>query len=98
MNNQSIHVVLLIIEIFIPHAESLKSKRSVIKSLQDRLRAKFNASIAEIAYQDKWQRSAIGISMLSNDKQYLEKEISHIKQLCEENTNIEITQFKAEWL
>ena len=98
MNKQSIHVVLLTIEIFIPYAESLKSKRSVIKSLQDRLRARFNASIAEIAYQDEWQRSAIGVVMLSNDKRYLEKGISHIKQLCEENMEIQITHFNKEWL
>ncbi len=98
MNKQSIHVVLLTVEIFIPHAESLKSKRSVIKSLQDRLRARFNASIAELAYQDEWQRSVIGVVMLSNDKRYLEKEVSHIRQLCEEVRDVEITQFNQEWL
>lgn len=98
MDNQSIHVVLLTIEIFIPYAESLKSKRSVIKGLQGRLRARFNASIAELGFQEEWQRSAIGVAMLSNNKPYLEKEISHIKQLCEENREIEITNINQEWL
>ena len=98
MNKRSIHVVLLVIEIFIPYAESLKSKRSVIKGLQERLRARFNASVAEISYQDEWQRSAIGVSILSNDKQYLEKEISHIRQLCEEIRDVEMVQFNQEWL
>jgi len=40
-------------------AHSLKDKRHVVQSLKDRLRHKFNVAVAEIDYQDLWQRAAV---------------------------------------
>lgn len=73
------------IEIFIPWSKSLKDKRSVIRSLQDRIKARFNVSIAEIDYQDKWQRSLIGISLVNSKKRELDIICQKIKQMFQEN-------------
>lgn len=43
------HVALLTVELMIPYSGSLKSKRRVVRSLKDRISAKFNASVAEIS-------------------------------------------------
>ena len=40
-------------------AQSLKEKRSVVKSLLDRLRQRHNVSVAETDHQDLWQRAEI---------------------------------------
>jgi uncharacterized protein YlxP (DUF503 family) len=45
----------------IPWAQSLKDKRSAVHGLKDRLRSRFNASVAEVAYLDKWQRAVIAV-------------------------------------
>jgi len=65
----------LTIEILIYYSSSLKEKRFVLKSIKDRLKNKYNVSVAELEYQDKWQRSLIGISMISNQKSFVEKEM-----------------------
>jgi hypothetical protein len=69
---------LLTLEIHIPDAQSLKDKRQVIRSLKDRLRAHFNVAVAEMDYQDVWQRSVIGVVTISNDAHHLEQSLQTI--------------------
>ena len=49
----------LTLELHLPDSHSLKDKRSVVKGLKDRLRHRFNVSVAEIGGHDTWQRSVI---------------------------------------
>ena len=51
----------LTLEIVLQNAHSLKDKRHVVKGLKDRLRSKFNVAVAEIDYQDLWQRAAVAV-------------------------------------
>jgi len=60
-------IQLLTIELVIPHAQSLKDKRRVLRGVKDRLRKRFNVAVAEVAYQDKWQRAVLAITMLVGD-------------------------------
>ena len=97
-SEESVHVALVTVELFIPFAHSLKEKRSVVRGLKDQLRARFNVSVAEFGYQDKWQRALIGVCMLSGDKHKLEADMARVQKLCEEMTRIEIIDIKQEWL
>ncbi len=71
-------VGLLTLEIYIPDAHSLKDKRQVIRSLKDRLRSRFNVAVAELDYQDTWQRSQIGVVSLSNNAAHLEQSLQAV--------------------
>ena len=53
------------IELFIPHARSLKDKRQVLRSLIDRTR-RHNVSVAEVSHQDVWQRAGIAIAAVAS--------------------------------
>ena len=66
-------VGLLTLEIHIPDARSLKDKRQVLRSLKDRLRARFNVAAAEIDHQDSWQRAVIGVVTLAGDRPRVEQ-------------------------
>ena len=92
------HILLITLELHIPYAQSLKEKRKHIKSLRDRLRAKFNASVAEIDGLDDWQRSVIGITMISNDRRYLESQYSAVEALLLEYRDVQLVQLHKEWL
>lgn len=92
------HLAVLTFELLIPSSDSLKSKRRVVKSLKDRLRARFNASIAEIAYLEEWQRSVIGVAVIDNDRRYLESSLSAINRLVEEAGDIRLLNSTVEWL
>ena len=69
---------LLTLEIQITDAQSLKDKRQILRSLKDRLRAHYNVAIAELAHQDLWQRSRVGVVTISGDIRHLEESLSHI--------------------
>lgn len=55
-------------EIALPGCSSLKEKRAVIRSLRDRLRAKFNVSVAETGLQDVHARGELSIALVTNDR------------------------------
>lgn len=64
---------ILTLEIHVEHSHSLKEKRHVVKSLKDRLRERFNVSVAEIDYLDSWQNSVIAVVTVSNDRVHAEQ-------------------------
>lgn len=92
------YLAVISIEFLIPESASLKSKRKTIKSIIDRIRGKYNASVSEIDYMDKWQRALLGISMISNNRQLIEKSHAGIEMLLREYTEIDIVDIHLEWL
>jgi uncharacterized protein YlxP (DUF503 family) len=51
----------------IPHARSLKEKRSVVRRFRDRVRSRFDVSVAEVASQDLHQRAVFGVAVVSGE-------------------------------
>jgi uncharacterized protein YlxP (DUF503 family) len=84
-------------ELYIPGSNSLKIKRSSIKSIKERLRSRFNVSVAELAHNDKWQRSSIGVSIISNDKIHVEKVIEKITDLLYGDRRVEVIDIKKSY-
>jgi len=96
---ESIHVLLLVVACHIPQAQSLKQKRSAIKGLIDRLRARLNASVAETGFLDEWQRSVIAISLVSNNRRYLQQQSDLVEQLVmAASGNITVSTIERHWL
>ena len=98
MPELSPHVALLLIDIHIPSSDSLKTKRMVLKSIKDRIRPRFNVSIAEVDYWDKWQRTLLGICMIGSEKKHLESSLQGISSFLESLRNIEINETRLEFL
>jgi uncharacterized protein len=71
-------VGLLTLEIYIPDSHSLKDKRQVLRSLKDRLRARFNVAVAELDHNDTWQRAQVGVVTVSNDPAHLEQSLQAV--------------------
>ena len=63
-------IALLTLDIHVPHAQSLKDKRMVVRRLKDKLRSKFNVSVSETDHQDLWQRATISVVTAGSDEQY----------------------------
>jgi hypothetical protein len=71
-------VGLLTLELHIAEAHSLKDKRQVLRSLKERLRAHFNVAVAELEYEETWQRSIIGVVTLSNKGSHVEQSLETV--------------------
>lgn len=69
------------IQLFEP--QSLKAKRRVVKSLKERLRSKFNVSVAETGHQDAWQRAEITACVVATDRRRAESILDRADQLVE---------------
>ena len=89
---------LLTVDIFLPSSGSLKEKRIVIKGLKDKIRHKFNVSIAEVDFLDKWQRARLAIVQAGNSYSFIEKNMTAIFTLIEANGICEIIDHKLEYL
>ena len=61
--------------------QSLKEKRSVIKSLKDRLHNQFNVSVAETAHQDTWQRAELTACVVAGEKRVAESVLASADRL-----------------
>ncbi|MGA1875624.1 MAG: DUF503 domain-containing protein [bacterium] len=84
------------VELYIPEANSLKTKRKVIKSLKDRIRQKFNVSVAEIELQDLWQRTVLGVAAISNDKKQIDAALNKVISFIEHANLAIIGQYQIE--
>ncbi len=78
------------IELIIYEANSLKEKRSVVKSIIERIKAKFNVSISEIGANDTLRKSIIGFACVSNSKRHINKNISSVISYIENDYRVEI--------
>ena len=58
-----------LIELHVHGSRSLKQKRGVVKSIIQRLRNRFNISVAEVDGQDTWQRAVLGLALVGGDAQ-----------------------------
>ncbi len=63
----------LSLDIYLPYSHSLKEKRKRLVGIRDRLKKKYNVAFSELDYQDKWQRSKIGLVSLNSQKRVVEK-------------------------
>ena len=69
---------LLTVTIHLQGIDSLKGKRKIVKSLVERLRSRFNASVAEVAAQDNKRLAVVGVSAVSNDGSHLDEQMDKI--------------------
>ncbi|MBO8176572.1 MAG: DUF503 family protein [Bacillus sp. (in: Bacteria)] len=85
-------------EFLIYNAHSLKEKRAVLQRTLTRLKQKRNVSVAEINYQDVWQRTKIAIVTVASSKQAAEHEIEKALSFLDSFPEWERTSTSYEWL
>jgi hypothetical protein len=90
-------VGLLTVELHIPGAQSLKDKRMVLRGVKDRLK-KFNAAVAEVDHQDRWQRAELGIVTISTSTEAVDRALASIVDEIERTEPGLITRTHVEFL
>lgn len=74
---------LLLLDIHFPQARSLKDKRQVLNRIKGRVRQKHNVALAELDFQDKWQRARLGLVTISNDRSLVDNTLNRIREEVE---------------
>jgi uncharacterized protein YlxP (DUF503 family) len=88
----------LTLELRLEESHSLKEKRNVVESLKNRLRHKFNVSVAEIDHQDLWQRSAVAAVIVSSDHVHAEKVLQSVEDEAAALLGGSLAECTVEWL
>ncbi len=84
------------VDLHIPGARSLKDKRRVIKSLKERLKNRYNISIAETGALDKWQRAEIGIVCVSNDSVKVSRTLNTVMDRIRDDYAVSVIDYHTE--
>jgi uncharacterized protein YlxP (DUF503 family) len=81
---------------YVPQAQSLKDKRMVARSIMDKARHKFNASVAEVASQDIHQTLTPGVAVVSGEYAHSRKQLDELVRYMEENADAELVNIEDE--
>ena len=86
------------LELRLENSHSLKEKRHIVASLKERLRNKFNVAVAEIEYQDLWQRAAVAAVTVSSDHSHAEKVLRAVEDEAAALLGPALAGATVEWL
>jgi len=89
---------ILTIELLVPGAGSLKEKRMAVRSIKEKLRNRFNVSVAELEDHDKWQRVLLGIATLGAEKRFINSVLDKAAELVRSSRGVEIADYQIELL
>jgi uncharacterized protein YlxP (DUF503 family) len=84
------------VDLHMPESGSLKNKRYILKSLKDRIKKNFNVSISEIDYHDLWQRSLLGVAVVTTDVQFAHKILAKVVDFIRSEPRVVLINYEVE--
>lgn len=91
-------VALGLVELHLPDVESLKGKRHVLKGLKEKVRARFEVSVAEVDHQDLWQRATLALAYVSADARHANEVVTKAMDFIEDNVEGQVLDTSVEIL
>ena len=82
-----------VLDLHLPHARDLKSKRRVIRGLVDRLHARYRLSVAETDAHDLHQRSELGVAVVARDAGEVERMLDEVLRTVEEEPEVMVLEW-----
>jgi len=97
VSEENLFVLLLTLELLVPDARSLKEKRGPMKGLKERVRSRFNVSIAEVENQDLWQSAILGVACVSNGAGYVHRLLTKVVEWIERyRPDVQVVDYQIE--
>ena len=90
-------VGLLQMALRLPSPQSLKEKRWVVKSLVTRIQNKFNVSIAEVDFQNVWQKATLAVAHVGNDRAFSNQLLDQVLNFTQRSREIEVIDSQLEF-
>jgi len=90
-------VAVLVADLLFPDAASLKDKRRRLSGLTGKIRAGFPVSVAEVGFQDLWQRGRIGVALVTTDQRLAQSMLDRISDLVGRDGEVELVGRRIEF-
>ena len=91
-------VALGMVELHLPDVDSLKGKRHALKGLKEKVRARFECSVAEVDHQDVWQRATLAVAYVSGNARHANEVVSKAMDFIEEHVEGRVIDTSVEIL
>lgn len=88
----------LTLEMRMEHSHSLKDKRHVVQGLKDRLRRRHNVAVAEIDYQELWQRALVAAVTVSGDQTRARQVLDSVEKEAAMMLGADLVDARIEWM
>lgn len=86
------------VELRIPHAQSLKTKRAALKPVVEGLRNRYSVAVAEVDHQDVWQRACIGVTTVASTPGHAEEVMDTVERFVWSQAGIEVLEIVRHWM
>lgn len=84
------------VQLYLPESRSLKDKRQVLQSLQERIRNRFSVAVAEVEHQDLWQRATLGVATVSNSVRHGDEVLTKVVGFIEQERRAQVLDYSIE--
>jgi hypothetical protein len=86
----------LTIQLHLFGINSLKDKRHIVKSVIERLKNRFNVSVAEVDCNDSKTTALVGVAVVSNDRRFLEEQLDKVVSFMRNDGRFHLGQIERE--
>ena len=86
------------VELHLPAVGSLKEKRHVLKGVKEKVRHRFEVSVAEVNHQDSWQRATLAVACVSQDSRHANEVVSKALDFIESLVDGHVIDIQTEIL
>lgn len=92
------HVAVVRLELHIPTSRSLKEKRAALRPIVEGIRHRFQVSVAEVGYQDKWQRALVGLAVVSDSYAHAADVVAAVERWVWSKPDVDVCGFDTTWV
>lgn len=93
-----VFAVAVVFELFIPDCHTLKQKRAVVRPIVDGLRRRYRVSSAEVGQLDKWQRTDIGVALVSGSHGHIVEVLDELERFMWSFPEVEVLSQHRSWI
>ncbi len=77
--------------------QSLKDRRLIVRSVIDRLRSRFNVSVAEVEVSEKWQRASLGVAVVGESRGQVDRVLEGVASWIRQEHRVAVMHVEQEW-
>lgn len=89
-------VGVLRVTLLLHESHSLKDKRQVLKSAVEKVKNRFNVSVAETGENELWQRAELGVAAVGNDGAFVNSVMDKVMNFIEGMHTFEVVDTDIE--
>ena len=92
------HVAALALDLHVPQSRSLKAKRAVVKPVVEGVRRRFNVAVAEVGYDEQWQRARVGVAVVAATPAHATEVLDAVERYVWGQPELEVVSAERSWV